>query len=249
MTDHAKAPREPHHRLEVEGRVGAFTLGVSAELRAPWTVLFGPSGCGKSTLLRALCGLTPHLSTTFTRHSSDGASQNLQDLPPERRQLAYAPQHAALFPHLTVQQNITFASTLRWSSSLQRSPAQEAITLFDLTPLLQKRPQDLSGGERGRVNLARAFAVPEPRLLLLDEPFTGIDRAYRNDLIARMRSWIEARGLPVLSVTHDVDEVFLLRAEVIRLREGQVIAQGLARDVLREEADRMRSALTPRHPL
>ena len=105
-------------------------------------------------------------------------------------------------------------------------------------------PRDLSGGERQRVNLARAFAVPQPKLLLLDEPFTGLDRNLRDLLLPRMQQRALELRIPVLSVTHDVEEALLLNAEVIRLQQGAVIDQGPATRVLDEECTAMLNTLS-----
>ncbi len=243
-TDWQKA--EPHHRLRVEGGVGTLAFDVAADFHAPWTVLFGPSGCGKSTLLRAMCGLIHHLKVSFARRDQAGTWNTIEDRArreaPEHRSLAYAPQQAVLFPHLSVEQNVGFASVVTQSSATDLVP--ETLAFFALEPLAQKMPRTLSGGERQRVSLARAFAVPHPRLMLLDEPFTGLDRSLRDDLLPRMRSWAYRRGIPVISVTHDVDEVYLLAADVIRLRQGRIVAQGAPKEVLGDEADRILRTLS-----
>jgi molybdate transport system ATP-binding protein len=206
-------------------------------LSAPWTILFGPSGSGKSSILRAACGFIHPADVDFAQ-SIPGGWNELQtthhSTPPHRRNLAYAPQGAILFPHLTVRENIAFASTAR-NLPANSQLIDTAINLFDLAPLANRLPRDLSGGERQRVNLARAFAVPSAHLLLLDEPFTGIDRALRDTLLPRMQQHAIQLGLPVLSVTHDVEEALLLNAEVIRLDNGHIIAQGPAADVLAAE--------------
>jgi molybdate transport system ATP-binding protein len=243
------APAAPslqaHHRLSVRGQAGALHLNVQAGLTAPWTVLFGPSGCGKSTVLRALCGLTD-LAVSFTRYSaSDGSGTSLENTPPERRQLAYAPQQAALFPHLTVRENIAFATAVRRRSNPQTVPLEEILALLQLDPLAGRKPHHLSGGERQRVALARALAVPDARLLLLDEPFAGVDRALRDDLLPRIRAWLAHRNLPALSVTHDVDEALLLQADVLRLHEGRSLAQGPAPHILAPEMQRLLATLHP----
>ena len=236
----------PHHHFEADLHHGPLHLHVAFDLTAPWTVFFGPSGSGKSTILRAICGFFPRSSVTFASADSTGWTE-LQGkhhrTPPQSRGLAYAPQGAALFPHLTVRKNLSF------SANATRRPSPELIRdmldLFELAPLANRMPRDLSGGERQRVNLARAFAVPQPKLFLLDEPFSGIDRAMRDALLPRIRQHIAQLSVPVISVTHDVEEAILLDAEVIRLEQGAVIAQGPATQVLGEERTRMVKILQP----
>jgi len=234
---------QAHHQLLVKGRRGSVELDVSLELTAPWTVIFGPSGSGKSSLLRAACGLVPGVKVEFRRwNAADNKGQGewleLQGtsraLPTSWRELAYAPQGTAIFSHMTVKKNIEFG----WKSrghKRDRHFVDEAIELFAMQPLLQRRPRELSGGERQGVGLARAFAVPNAKLVLLDEPFSGIGRGMREALLPRMRARLAAMGVPALSVTHDVEEAILLGAEVVRLEAGKVIARGPAKDVLADE--------------
>jgi molybdate transport system ATP-binding protein len=235
----------PHHHIEVNLRVGALHLAVAFHLTAPWTLLFGPSGSGKSTILRAVSGFFPSAAVDFASAGKDSWIElqgKHHSTPPHLRLLAYAPQGAVLFRHLTVHENVAFALAVR-----RRPPTpivEKALTLFDLNPLADRLPRDLSGGERQRVNLARAFAVPDPTLLLLDEPFTGIDRATRDQLIPRMQQHLAARNVPVLSVTHDVEEALLLNAEVLRLAAGTISTQGPARDVLAHERSSMLHTLS-----
>ena len=253
-----------HHRLNVDAHLGPLHLSAQLNLTAPWTVIFGPSGSGKSSLLRAACGLLPanksHPDFSFcpcfsfchSRRESASVSvttdpatewTTLDSTPPHRRNLAYAPQGAILFPHLTVRENIAFASDARHQPNPQL--IDTAINLFELAALSNRLPRDLSGGERQRVNLARAFAVPSPHLLLLDEPFTGVDRALRDALLPRMQQHATQRNIPVLSVTHDVEEALLLNAEIIRLDAGHIIAQGPAPEVLSAERTQMLATLQP----
>ncbi len=237
----------PHHQFAIEGRHGHLTFAAEATLTSPWTVLFGPSGSGKSTLLRALAGLTPNLTVTFCRRDpAADAWHPLQTTAPQHRALAYDPQQAPLLPHLNVAENIRFAETLRRIPP-SRSMLPEITELLQLHPLLPKHTRQLSGGERQRVSLARALAVPNARLLLLDEPFAGLDRDLRDTLLPRLREHLAARGLPVLSVTHDPDEALLLVAEVLRLQNGHIIAQGPARTVLADEVERLQHILQ-NHP-
>jgi len=251
----------PHHKLSVEATLGPMHLHASFDLPAPWTVIFGPSGSGKSSLLQAACGQLPEAKVDFYRRTSPAPSIKAEDLKPGtvignvtvwqplgshptyRRALAYAPQHAALFPHLSVGGNVRFPSQVSSQSAQNTALVDEAFDLFQLHSLTHRKPAQLSGGERRRVALARAFAVPNTRLMLLDEPFTGLDRALRDDLLPRMQAWLAARAIPVLSVTHDVDEALLLDAEVIRLENGRVFAQGPAREVLAGERERLLEVL------
>ena len=231
----------PHHRFTLQGRHGPLDLSITATLTTPWTILFGPSGSGKSTILRALAGLTPHLNLTFDRHTPTTSTWTpLQNLPPQHRHLAYDPQQALLLPHLTAAQNIRFPETLHHTPT---SKLPELIHLLQLDPLLPKYPHQLSGGERQRISLARALAVPNAKLLLLDEPFAGLDRTLRDSLLPPLRAHLTARNLPVLSVTHDPDEALLLQAEILRLGNGALTAQGPAPDVLADEISRLRNLL------
>ena len=233
----------PHHRFSVNAAIGGLHLDIALELRAPWTVLFGPSGSGKSTILRALCGLLPHAHVSFERlHNDDW--QQLAGRAPNHRALAYSPQDAAIFPHMSVGGNVRFPSEICGESAQESSLVHDATTLFRLNALANRRTHELSGGERQRVALARAFATPHACLMLLDEPFSGLDRALRDQLLPAMRAQLAARDLPCLSVTHDVDEALLLDAEVIRIDTGRVLAQGPARDVLAPDRDRLLRALS-----
>lgn len=236
----------PHHHVEADLRTGPLHLNVAFDLTAPWTVLFGSSGSGKSTVLRAIAGLFPKASVRIARMNTQGPLKlqtNHHSTPPQQRNLAYTPQGSALFPHLTVLQNIRFPSEISHQPSTPDIPA--ILTLFDLDSLATRMPRDLSGGERQRVNLARAFAVPAPTLFLLDEPFSGVDRAMRDTLLPRMQQHLTHLGVPVLSVTHDVEEALLLNAEVIRIEQGFVKDQGPAATVLAAERTAILKVLSP----
>lgn len=238
----------PHHRLTVDRTLGALHLRANLALSAPWTLLFGPSGSGKTSLLRAACGLLGAEGVRLSRHDASGEKEVLlltpqQALPSHQLGLGYAPQQGALFPHLTVAENVSFPRTIRGTAASRDEDVNALLELFEIAPLRDRTPRLLSGGERQRVNLARAFAVPNARFLLLDEPLTGLGRDLRGRLIKRMQAWTTHRGVPVLSVSHDVDEALLLGADVIVLDEGKVVRQGPAGVVLASELDRLRSIL------
>jgi molybdate transport system ATP-binding protein len=245
-----------HHQLSVQCRLGSLDLDVKLELSTQWTLLFGPSGSGKSSLLRAACGLLECKGVRFARRLPDDSWQVLEDAtthtPTHLRRLSWAPQHASLFPHLSVRDNIAFGAgcsktsdtgTRDANSSNHQALIADAMQLFRIDTLAPRLPRDLSGGERQRVNLARAFATPGCELMLLDEPFAGIDHTLRDQLLPHMRAWLRDRGIPALSVSHNVEEALQLQAEVVLLRDGKVEGQGYVSKVLRAERERLLSNL------
>jgi ABC-type sulfate/molybdate transport systems ATPase subunit len=145
-------------------------------------------------------------------------------------------QRPALFPHLSVLENILYRSTA----------PEEIFTLCRVAHLLDKHPAQLSGGERQRVALARTLAVPECRLLLLDEPFTGLEASLRDGLIRDLRTYTQMREIPVLLVTHDLAEVFAADAHVLKMEDGRIVASGPAAEVLSSERTRLLERLSSR---
>lgn len=236
------SPLSPYMRIGAEQRLGSLRLDVSCELTDPWTVLFGPSGAGKSSLLRLIAGL-PSQRGRPTAGQLIFRGQTLMDVgrgiwtPPAERGIGFVMQRPALFPHMDVAGNVGFG--LRGVSRAdRRRRAMEMLSLFSAEPLAKRKPKSLSGGERQRVALARALA-PEPRMLLLDEPFTGLDAALKQSILANLIAWLGERQIPALYVSHDVVEAFETGADVIVLRDGAVEAQGAARMVLAEERERL----------
>jgi ABC-type Fe3+/spermidine/putrescine transport system ATPase subunit len=173
------------------------------------TVLFGPSGSGKTSTLRAIAGLSP-LSSGFVR--LDGAE--LTALPPEQRNLGYVFQSAALFPHLTVAQNVSFGSP---------SPDATArgLARLRLTPFAARKPDTLSGGEKQRVALARTL-VRGPKLLLLDEPFSSLDVTLRDELLLELKALVDSEQLVTILVTHARAEAERLDARFFHLAAGRI---------------------------
>ncbi len=235
-------------RAEIEHRAGSLLLQVRFALTQEWTILFGPSGSGKSTLLRVLAGLLKpqrgHIEYGETGILLLDTGRRIF-VPVHRRPIRGSAQTAWLFPGRTVRQNIAFG--MGWSSNPedQDQIIQDVLELFRLLTLADRRPHQLSGGERQRVSVARAVASaitfdgPGHAILLLDEPFTGLDSALRDLLAVELRDWLRRWKVTVLSVSHDVAECFLLGAEVIRLTEGQIVEQGPVEKVLAGERERI----------
>ncbi|WP_027883374.1 ABC transporter ATP-binding protein [Meiothermus rufus] len=206
-----------------------FSLSVSLEVGPRQTLaLLGPSGSGKSTLLRLAAGLeAPEAGAVWLEE------QNLTPLPPEARQIGFVFQDYALFPHLSVWENIAFGlREARWGPTAIKRRVTELLELTHLTPHAQKRPHQLSGGERQRVALARALA-PNPRALLLDEPLGALDLKLRQELLFELRALLRQTPVPTIVVTHDQSEAFVLAQQVVILRAGRVVQQGGAEALYR----------------
>jgi molybdate transport system ATP-binding protein len=226
---------------------GTLTLDAAFHLTQPWTVLFGPSGSGKTTILRVIAGLMRPTEGRIVLHSATPTtlfdSANGIFLPAYRRGVRLAAQVAALFPNMTVRQNIAFGVPATSSEIVE-----EALQRFRLTRLAESIPWKLSGGERQRVAVARAAAsaitVNGNSLLLLDEPFAGLHLPLRDELLDDLRGWLAAKKTPVLSVTHDIGEAFQLAAEVIKFSDGRVLQQGPVEIVLAEERTRLLKQLS-----
>jgi len=236
---------EPHLAVDFQHRIGNLAMSVAFRASARWTVLFGPSGSGKSTILRMLAGLErPECGKATVRGTTVSDTSLGVWLPPDRRPTRWSGQRAYLTPGKVVKWNLTegmnprdpaFASN-GWIDEMHR-----LIERFGLESIANKLPDELSGGQRQMVSVIRAAAGARGRLLLLDEPFAGLDAPVRDRLIDDVRSWLG--DTPVLSVTHDVGEAFLLGAEVIRLHEGKVVAQGPVAEVLAGERRRLAALL------
>ncbi len=228
----------PWLRAELEHGMGDFHLRGSFALHRPWTVLFGPSGAGKSTLLRILAGLVrPDRGKLLFGERLLFDTLHGSYVPPGKREVGFLGQSPSLFPHLTVAKNIVYG--------LHHLPAAEQtmrlgamLNLFHIEALASRRPQEISGGERQRVGLARALA-PEPRWLLLDEPFAALDAGLKDEILTDLTHWLRERNIPSLYVSHDLAEAYQTGAEVLVLRSGKIEAQGPAETVLVHERARL----------
>ena len=206
---------------------GGFALDAAFAAPTPGvTALFGPSGCGKSTVLAAVSGL---LRPREGCVALDGGPPLLDTargvcVPPERRRCGVVFQDARLFPHLSVEANLRYG--LRRAPRGAHGPSfEDVVSLLGMEHLLRRRPLGLSGGEKQRVALGRAL-LSRPRLLLMDEPLAALDAARRAEVLPFLARLRDAAGLPILYVTHALDEVDALADTLVLLEAGRVAAAG-----------------------
>ena len=213
------------HKQLRHGRA-RFTLDLRFASDAQRVVLRGPSGSGKTQTLRMIAGITradAGRAVVAGRVLCD--SERGIVLSPQQRRLGCVFQDYALFPHLTVRQNIAFAAHRGWLNPgrrVQDARAERWIEAFHLGPVAAHYPHQLSGGQRQRTALARAL-VAEPTALLLDEPFAALDKALRERLRAELRELLTALRLPMLLITHDDDDVRALAEHVVHIDAGRVV--------------------------
>jgi molybdate transport system ATP-binding protein len=209
----------------------AFLLDVAISVPAGVTILFGASGSGKSTVLRAVAGLLRPDAGSITVGSRVMFDKSGgRDVPTRERQIGYVFQHLALFPHLSVEENLAFGLHDE-TPDVRRQKVREIAASFKIDHLLARRPPAISGGERQRTALARSL-VTDPRALLLDEPLSALDHATQSRIIDDLRRWNTEHEIPILYVTHSHREVFALGDRVIVLDNGRVTAAGTPHDVL-----------------
>ncbi len=222
--------------LRIERR-GGFQLDVHLTVTPGVTILFGPSGAGKSTTLAAIAGL---VKPTSGRVALGGevwfdAARHI-DRRVEKRGISFVFQSLALFPHMTAVANVEYGlpRAMPKAERLQRATAM--LARMKVAHLATRRPATFSGGEAQRVALARAFA-PAPRLVLLDEPFSAMDRALRREFVADLRAWVAEARVPVIHVTHHRNEARALGDRVALMEAGRVKAVGGIDELLPDSRD------------
>ena len=184
-------------------------------------VLLGPSGCGKSTTLRMIAGLE---DTTKGRIVIAGADMTYA--PPAQRRVSMVFQSYALFPHLTVGQNIVFGLDVRKVEKAEKSTRLEKVAaLVGLSDLLERKPAQLSGGQRQRVALARAIVAENP-ICLMDEPLSNLDAKLRHEMRVEIRALQQRLGMTVVYVTHDQAEAMSMADKVVLMRDGDIVQEG-----------------------
>jgi len=215
----------------------SFLLDVVIEVPPGITILFGASGAGKSTLLDCIAGLTQPDSGRIAIGSDVlFDSERKLNAPPRQRHIAYVFQTLALFPHMTVEGNVAFGLPAT-AERAKAARVAEILQMFHVEPLRKRMPREISGGEKQRVALARSL-VTQPRVLLLDEPLTGLDAELKGSIIDDLRAWNAAHQIPILYVTHSREEVDALGERMIALEHGKIVSEGTPREVL--EAPRRR---------
>ncbi|MCW2759812.1 MAG: transporter ATP-binding protein [Marmoricola sp.] len=216
-------------------RFGATVAVDHVDLEVPAgsvVAVLGPSGCGKSTLLRAVAGLEVPASGSVRYDGHD-----LGGIPTHKRGFALMFQDGQLFEHLDVGANIAYPLRLRHRSRAdQRERVAELLALVRLEGYADRSPGTLSGGERQRVALARALAV-DPRLLLLDEPLSALDRGLRERLAGELHDILRAAGATAMLVTHDQEEAFSVADRMAVMRDGRIVQSGTLDEVWRRPAD------------
>lgn len=211
--------------VDVERRLGSFTLKAKFATEGRLTALFGHSGAGKSTLVNLIGGL---LKPDRGRIEIDGRvlvdmARGI-DVPTHRRRVGYVFQESRLFPHLTVRQNLHYG---RWftPAAERRERPQHIVELLGIAPLLDRRPAHLSGGERQRVAIGRAL-LASPRLLLMDEPLAALDEARRAEILPYIERLRDEIKVPIVYVSHAIPEVARLATTMVLLSDGAVAAVG-----------------------
>jgi molybdate transport system ATP-binding protein len=221
--------------LSVDVRVERkdFTLDLAFDAPPGVTAILGPSGAGKSTALAAIVGVaTPSRGTIALDGDVWFDARAGVDVPPEARRVALVFQSLALFPHLDALANVAYGMRGGEPREARRSRARAALERFGVGHLAARRPATFSGGEAQRVAIARALAI-EPRVVLLDEPFSALDPELRAALAADVRAAVADLGVPALLVTHHRGEARALATRALRIERGRVVASGDVDDLVR----------------
>ena len=198
-----------------------FMLNVELEMQQQLLGIVGVSGCGKSTLLKNIVGLLKptHGSIQFNQQILFDSQQKIH-VPMYQRKVALIFQNALLFPHMNVQQNLCYAEKLIPQAE-RKFQFNEIIELLELTHLCQRKAHQLSGGEAQRVSIGRAL-LSSPHLLLLDEPLTGLDQQLKQQILPFLQRIKDELNLPMIYVTHHLEELKYLKADILQLDQGQL---------------------------
>jgi len=189
------------------------------------TALFGPSGAGESSIINMVAGLiTPDQGRIFIRRRCLFDSSRGLNLPPEKRDIGYVFQDGLLFPHLSIKGNLLYGRN-RNPLSRNSPDLDQVVNLLDLRPLLARKPKNLSGGEKQRVAFGRAV-LSNPDILLMDEPLASLDAARKEEMLPFIKGLSAQFSLPILYVSHSLEEIRALTDNIIRLADGKIIPAG-----------------------
>ena len=231
-------------RLEAIGltrRFGGIEVVRDVSLDVPAgqvSCLLGPSGCGKSTMLRIIAGVDRQDKGAVRIEGRTVSDEHVQ-VPPERRSVGLMFQDFALFPHLSVAGNVGFG--LKGPRDEIAARVREQLDKVNLAGFAEKYPHELSGGEQQRVALARALA-PRPRIMLMDEPFSGLDNRLRDEIRDETLSVLKAEGTAVLLVTHEPDEAMRMADEILLMRRGRIVQRGAPYNIYNAPVDKEAAA-------
>lgn len=208
-----------------DGQIVVHPLSLNIE-KGEFLTLLGPSGCGKTTILRMIAGFEQP-----THGDVVLAGQNVTKLPPNQRDLNLVFQHYALFPHMTVEENIAFGLKMKKiPKDEQKKRIEEAVAMTQLTALTSRYPHQLSGGQQQRVAIARAIAN-KPKVLLLDEPLGALDLQLRKNLQSELKHLQRSLGITFVYVTHDQEEAMMLSDRIVIMNGGRVEQVGTPREI------------------
>ena len=226
--------KTPRLKVNIEKRLATFSLSVQIEVGAEILVLFGPSGAGKTQTLNAIAGLTtPDAGeitldgNVFFRSAAVPGKAPTLNLPARKRRVGYVFQQYALFPHLSALENVSYAL---WRQPRAQERAQALLERMQLAELAHRYPHELSGGQQQRVAIARALAM-EPRVLLMDEPFSALDSEIRRQLHQDLLTLQAEAELIVIYVTHNLEDAFTVGHRLAVVRNGRIEQIGKPRDV------------------
>ena len=211
--------------VDIEKKLGAFSIAARFQASAGVTALFGPSGAGKTTIVNMIAGLlTPDSGSIKVGDTVMFNAAAKIDVPPYRRGIGYVFQEGRLFPHLSVRQNLDYG---RRMSGRPRDTDEFAriVALLDIGHLLDRRPRLLSAGERQRVAIGRALLM-RPRLMLLDEPLASLDAGHKREILPHLIRLRDESKVPMVYVSHTAIELRQIATNVVRLDAGRVIAVG-----------------------
>jgi len=207
--------------VAIKKKLSDFTLDISFTVPNKTLVLFGPSGCGKTTTLRCIAGLLkPDEGSIISNETVFYSSKTATHLPPQKRNVSYMFQDFALFPHMSVKHNIWYG--IKNHNNQSKELYEKLINLLNIEHLPQRSINQLSGGEKQRVAMARAL-MAEPQILLLDEPLSALDAQSRYELQGELKKLQEIWRIPFLLVTHSPEEAQSLGSEVIFIDQGHQV--------------------------